>query len=101
MDDNNRWEVWMGIALAIIQDGSSQAELATNLGWNPAKMSRIARGEQQPKIRDLEAIASAQNRPLAWYFHGPVRPGPDSLKGLYRDSEMAIFNQPLPLAAGF
>lgn len=66
-----QWQAWMGISLAIVEDGETQAELAARLKWDPSKVSRLASGKQEPKLWEIEAIAKAQERPIDWYRYGP------------------------------
>jgi transcriptional regulator with XRE-family HTH domain len=40
-------------------------ELAARLGWQPSKVSRIENGKQTPSLGDLEAWATATDRPEA------------------------------------
>lgn len=104
MDNGNgqaevgEWQQWMGIALALIEDGVSQAELAVQLDWTPGKVHRLATGKQKPKGDDIFRIAAVQDRPLAWYLYGPARPDPNRVKGLERELAAFSYNQlPLPL----
>ena len=85
-----RWQPWMGIHLAIIEDGSSQAELAAQLGWDPSKVSRLATGKQDPKAWELDEIRKVQGRPLEWYFYGPAQSDPTSAKGVYTSSARSM-----------
>ena len=98
-DDQNYWQEWMGILIALTQDGDSLKALAERIGMDPSKLGRIVRGEQPPKGRDLYRIAAGQNRSPRWYSLGPDRdPEVDRVMVLYRNRSKALFNQPIPLA---
>ena len=68
------WKPWMGVALALTQDGMTGLELAQKLGWEASKVSRLINGKlKRFDIEELMAVAAAQNRMLSWYVNGPER----------------------------
>ena len=86
------WKPWMGVALALTQDGMPGIELAEKLGWEPSKVSRLINGKlKRFDIEELMAVAEAQDRPLAWYVQGPKRADEaNRAKGVYTNSLVSI-----------
>lgn len=56
---------------------------------------KIESGERVPGLYEALAWAEASGESLEFLL------GADRVKGLYDNPELALFNQPLPLAAGF
>ena len=86
------WKPWMGVALALTEDGMTSLELAHRLGWEPSKVSRLINGKlKRFDVEELLAIAAAQNRMLVWYIDGPTRANHASrAKGVYVSSHRSM-----------
>ena len=89
------WKPWMGVALALTQDGMTGIELAQKLGWEPSKVSRLINGKlKRFDVEELVAVAAAQNRMLAWYVQGPKRADEaNRAKGVWLTSTRAMSRQ--------
>lgn len=85
MTQTQRWQPWMGVQIALTEDGMTQKQLADLLGWDPSKISRILDGSRELRIGELEDIARVQGRDFDWY-----RRGFDHAKGDYLSSYLAL-----------
>lgn len=86
------WKPWMGVALALTEDGMTGLELAQRLGWEPSKVSRLINGKlKRFDVEELMAVAAAQNRMLQYYVQGPDRPAESNrARGVYASSARSM-----------
>ncbi len=47
----------LAIKIAMLQQGKRQTRMAVDLGWDPAKLSRIVNEITAPTVEDRQAIA--------------------------------------------
>jgi transcriptional regulator with XRE-family HTH domain len=60
---------------ARIQQGLSQAELASRCQLDQARISYFEQGKRLPTLEQLLRLAKALDRPLQWFLTGADRPG--------------------------
>ena len=52
------WRVLIPLKIAMLRRGVRQTRMAVDLGWDPAKLSRIVNGLTVPSSKEREAIAN-------------------------------------------
>jgi transcriptional regulator with XRE-family HTH domain len=60
--------VLMGLKIAMLSRGVRQTRMAVDLGWDPAKLSRIVNQIGTPKDQERRAIADYLGEPEAKLF---------------------------------
>lgn len=58
----------IGVKIAMLQRGVKQCRMAVELGWDPAKLSRIVNQIIEPKPEDRHAIAKYLGTPESEVF---------------------------------
>jgi len=91
-----RWEPWMGVAIALREDGMKQAELAARTSLSESDVSRIVNGKRDLYATELMEVAEVQGRDWSWYFEGPKSANSNRAKGLLLDSMLSELTQPVP-----
>lgn len=72
MANTIEWDPIIAIHNALWMSGESQRDLATKLGWDEARLSKILSRKQRLLVSDLTQIARAQNRQYDWYLEPPT-----------------------------
>lgn len=85
------------------EDLAAALSQSTGKRWTKNMVASLVRRRRKLDTPELLEIQRVQGFPMAFYLYGPFAMGNSGVRdmGLYDTSELAIFNQPLPLAAGF